>query len=309
MIHGHGDDRRLFPHVRLDFSSCIYEGFAHDALLAHLRQQLLCIASYPTPEPNEVERLIAQRHGLSPDWVMATAGATQAIYLIAQAYSGRHSLIQEPTFAEYADACRMHRHAFTPPYDLAWHCSPNNPTGELTDVEAPLVVTDQSYALYTDRPMSTTPADNQLIIRSLTKDYGVPGLRLGYLMGHPRHLAPVRALRQPWSLGALEIAAAEWLITHPTDIPAERLCSESRRVSQALSELIDVHPSCCHILLCQLPHGTAAALKAHLCEQGILIRDASNFAGLGPRHFRLAVHATPSEHDALVSAISTYLRP
>ena len=111
MIQGHGDDRYRFQReIRADFSSNVYAHVDLEPLLAHLRGRLDVIGRYPEPEPYTLEQALAVQLAVDPAAVCVTAGATEAIYLIAHAFAGSHSTILQPTFSEYADACRMYHH-------------------------------------------------------------------------------------------------------------------------------------------------------------------------------------------------------
>lgn len=110
MINGHGDDAYRYTAIRANFSSNVYHWVNHDGLNRYLSGCLSCIRSYPEPEPYALAAELAQLHGVSPEEVCVTNGATEAIYLIAQAFRGSHSAVWIPTFSEYADACRLHGH-------------------------------------------------------------------------------------------------------------------------------------------------------------------------------------------------------
>lgn len=339
MINGHGDDLHLYPNVQSNFSSNIYAGFSHEGLFAHLQASMPLITSYPEPSSLSLERHIAQLYGLEEPNVMVTNGATEAIYLLAQAWQGCQSSILTPTFSEYADACRMHGHEVTliphlsslpfhpsplTPH-LAWLCVPNNPTGHVVPKQEllhsisahpdTLYVIDASYAAYTQQPV-LSPAEavahaNVLMLCSMTKDYGVPGLRLGYLVGSDRLLGKVRTLRMPWSVNALAIQAGHYLLSHQAHyrIPLAMLLAERQRVEHHLQAMgITTQPSHSHMLLCRLPHGQAIQLKQYLAhEHGILIRDASNFESLTAQHFRIAVQ-TEAQNTQLLNAIDLWMQ-
>ena len=144
MIQGHGDDLyRYGNRVEINFSTNNFNHFDHSPLFGFLARKLHLITSYPEPEPTTLEQAIARQNGVSPDSIMVTNGATEAIYLMAQCFADRVSFIVQPTFAEYADACSMHGN--TPPTDITtptaadtfgsntalWLCNPNNPTGNV----------------------------------------------------------------------------------------------------------------------------------------------------------------------------------
>lgn len=331
MINGHGDDISQYGGIRINFSSNVYSHFCHDGLKAWLAATMGDIVSYPEPEPLEAERTIAEAIGVAPREVMLTNGATEAIYLTAQATAGCATAIVTPTFAEYADACRMHNHkikAITSINDIpehtqtAWLCNPNNPTGMVTPLEQlteciarhpdTLFVVDASYAPFTAEPTLSAKEGaalpNVLMVHSMTKAFAVPGLRLGYITGNAIYINKVKRFRQPWAVGTVAQNACRYLMAHTADyrIPVRELMHERRRVGMALAALpgIEVMPSQSHILLCRLTDGTAAELKETLARSyGILIRDAANFEGLGSGHFRIAVQ-TAEENDGLIRAIT-----
>lgn len=85
MIQGHGDDLyRYGNRVEINFSTNIFNHFDHSPLFDFLARKLHLITSYPEPEPTTLEQAIARQNGVSPDSIMVTNGATEAIYLMAQ---------------------------------------------------------------------------------------------------------------------------------------------------------------------------------------------------------------------------------
>ena len=118
MINGHGDDIYQYGGIRCNFSSNISPLIDTRPLRQHLAERLTLINHYPEPDAYSLEVLIAAKHGVSPNEVLVTSGATDAIYLIAQTLrserrvgersSGMRTFaVKHPTFSEYADACRM----------------------------------------------------------------------------------------------------------------------------------------------------------------------------------------------------------
>ena len=194
MIEGHGDDLYRYDHIKMNFSSNIYNGTDLTALQTYLSSRMDVVRSYPEPSAASLERLIAGECGISAEEVLVTSGAVDAIYLIAQAY--RHEgtcRIVRPTFREYEDASRVFGYQESEDGALCWLCNPNNPTGSVmspSEVMAlaarhRLLIVDQSYEDYTQAPL-LTPAqavqcDNIIVLHSMTKRYAVPGLRLGYI--------------------------------------------------------------------------------------------------------------------------------
>ena len=109
MIEGHGDDAgRYNTPIRADFSSNVWYGGLDPGLQTHLQEKIATVTHYPDAGAEGLQQVIADACGLTPDQVLVTNGATEAIYLVAQAFRGRKAIVFTPSFAEYEDACRMH---------------------------------------------------------------------------------------------------------------------------------------------------------------------------------------------------------
>lgn len=335
MIEGHGDDLYKYgKKIVSNFSSNVYNRIDHSGLYQRLNERLSTICSYPEPMPYSLESEIARRYSLTPRQVCVTNGATEAIYLIAQVFQGRISAVLGPTFSEYADACRVHRHKVKPFYsldalpedaELVWICNPNNPTGEVRNEEDlkalvdshpdKLFIFDQSYEYFTLKSLlgikEAASFPNVILLHSMTKQYAIPGLRVGYFTASEGLTDDVRCRRMPWSVNSLAIEAAKYLLEEGDGISADipQLLAERERLTNLLlaTGMLEIWPTDTHYMLIKLRMGKAAALKDFLAvNHGILIRDASNFEGLDERFFRIATQ-TPEENDKLVKAISEWM--
>ena len=324
MIEGHGDDLYKYPDIKMNFSSNIYNGTDLSALKAYLCTRMDVVRSYPEPSAASLESMIALDYGISPDEVLVTSGAVDAIYLIAQAYRelGTSHVLQ-PTFREYEDACHVFDYQEREDGALCWLCNPNNPTGsvltngavfELADHHRLLVV-DQSYEDYTLEhllePAEAVKHDNLILLHSMTKRYAVPGLRLGYVTASATIIRCLREQYRPWAVNALSLEAGKWLVSRGVSaIPnLPGYLAETERLRLLLNGIdgIEAQETMTNFFLCTIQQATAHELKEYLAhEHGILIRDASNFTGLTTHHFRIAAQSS-GENDALVAAIRQFI--
>lgn len=336
MIHGHGDDLYKYDNVEINFSTNIYNHFDHSLLFKILAANLPKIKSYPEPSPETLEGALADKLAVESENVMATNGATEAIYLIAQCFKERIHHIVQPTFSEYADACRIYGcktvniaaindASKLGINDVVWVCNPNNPTGQVLEHDIlngiikghpkTLFIVDQSYSTYTPKKTlqskEAASHDNVLLLHSMTKDFGIPGLRLGYAVGNKALLSMVKHYRMPWSVNRLAVEAGLFLMEHYNkyQIDSASMCREREWVARRLEDIgIKTFPSDSNILLCELPSGSANILKENLVSKyGILIRDASNFHGLSQKHFRIAVQ-TRAEDEKLINALREWTK-
>ena len=331
MTEGHGDDIYKYQDIRINFSSNVYSHADLSGLQNHLREIIDLIRNYPEPEPFTLEAIIARKKGIPADCVLVTSGATEAIYLIAQSFSLQKesytASILHPTFSEYEDASRMYGIPPLSAYDakahsILWLCNPNNPTGTVFSPDKirqyarqfDYVVVDQSYEDYTQAPM-LTPQDaassrNILQLHSLTKTYAIPGLRIGYIIAPPQLIRQLRQYVHPWAVNVLAIEAGKWLIENNVHVlpDLDAYLTETERLRQRLNQIpgIKADETQTSFILAQITTHTAAELKDYLARyHHILIRDASNFRGLTPHHFRISTQS-PQENDLLVSAIEDF---
>lgn len=335
MIDGHGDDLyRYSGKIHINFSTNIPQNVCHDRLLEHLHECGAVFRNYPEPEPKSIEQHLASIYDLPQESIIVTNGATEAIYLLAHFFEGKKSAIIVPTFREYQDAAGVFTHTISYLHsmndiegsdaDVVWLCNPNNPTGQIFDRNRLLAtidqcknkvfIIDQAYALYSVKTVLSVDdvwkRENIVVLNSLTKQFMIPGLRIGYAIGPKSLLDSLRRLRMPWSVNAIAIEAAHYLLDNNdgTNIDRLKLHEEALRLSAALRETdIEVEPTDCNFLLARLPHKAASELKEWMVENyGILIRDASNFEGLTPEYFRIAAQEH-AQNDIFIKAIKEWM--
>jgi threonine-phosphate decarboxylase len=206
-------------------------------------------------------------------------------------------------------------------------CHPNSPTGRPSrpqDLHALFaaaestgawVVVDESFIEYCEA-LTCLPEQHRysrlIILRSFTKFYGLPGLRIGYSVSSPDVAASLRRHQPPWSVNALAQRAAEAAME---DTAHARRClayveRERARLAAQLSSLdgLTVTPSSANFLLLELPRPFRAhAVTAELRRHGMLVRDCSSLEGCTVRMIRIAVRTT-RDNDRLLSALDAILR-
>ena len=333
MINGHGDD--IYGRTIVsNFSSNIYNGSDTTNIDAYLGERITLIHSYPEPDAASLASLISEKNNISSENVIVTNGATEAIYLIAQAFGQRKSTILTPTFSEYEDACKINGHSLffsaslsqiRKDTELVWFCNPNNPDGNVYHKEYldrfirehpdNYFIIDQSYEAFTDKQYTFTAQEgatykNVIILHSMTKTYAIPGIRLGYITGNDRLMDKVNAFRMPWSVNQLAIEAGKYFLAQET-IPFDlEVClAETRRFMAGMNEIegLAVLPTNTHFFLCELYKKKASDLKQYLIDHhGILIRDAANFRGLNEHYFRVATQSF-DENNNLIKAIKEWI--
>jgi histidinol-phosphate aminotransferase len=198
-------------------------------------------------------------------------------------------------------------------------CNPNNPTGaylsrsqleSLSDASPEcLLVLDEAYLSFVEEPwdsLSLLERGNLVLLRSLTKDYALGGLRLGYALGPPALMRALRTVLPPWSVNSLAQEAGILALRDQGHLARSR-----RAIAQAkeylLGELrrlgLAPLPTATNFLL--VPVGDASAFRLALLRQGILVRDCTSF-GL-PEHIRISLRTLP-ECQRLVAAMRRVLR-
>jgi threonine-phosphate decarboxylase len=211
--------------------------------------------------------------------------------------------------------------------DAVFICHPNSPTGRpcrRADLQALFnaadrarswVILDESFIEYCGELSSVRHLRSfprLIILRSFTKFYGLPGLRIGYSISSPSVTALVRRVLPPWSVNAVAQQAAEAAMA---DERHARRClhyvdRERARVETRLSSFdgLTVIPSSVNFLLIELPRPfRARAITADLRRRAMLVRDCSSIEGCTPRMIRIAVRAR-RDNDRLIAALARLLR-
>ena len=287
---------------------------------------LAAAGSYPDDGYPEYRRAAADAVDCAPGDVVPTPGGLAAIRLaVAAAVSpGDTALVPAPSFAEYAREVRLQggepvfrAHDEVLGTDPAGHalavvCTPNNPTGEAypTDLlrtfadrcraAGTVLLVDEAFLGFTDHP-SLAGQDGVVVARSLTKLYGLPGLRAGYAVA-TGELGDRLATAQPtWALGTPAAAVGTHCMRQRAFVAAtrERVRAERVRMRERLASRFEIHPSDAPFLLLAVPD--VEAIQETVAAAGIAVRDARTFRGLDS-HVRVAVR-TPAENDRLLEAL------
>lgn len=334
MIHGHGDDKYQFEDIRYNFSSNVNPLGINSGLQEHLKSCIEKLGAYPEPLAENLATQIEQTNNLLHGSVLVTNGAVEAFYLLASLFQNKKSLIYTPSFSEYEDACKLCNHsvdfcdnrlfpAQKNQYDLVWICNPNNPNGKVFDTEIlrnqikqhpeTIFILDEAYVEFVDKNISlekeAPQMSNLVVIRSLTKRFSIPGLRLGYLVTSPGLLSKIQSRLMPWRINTLALEAGMYCFSdkYSDDFKLAELLKESQRIQNEINEIngFEVHSSPTSFFLVK---GTekAAVLKDILAKKHkILIRDASNFRGLSDVHFRISTQKS-AVNNRLIEALKSW---
>jgi L-threonine-O-3-phosphate decarboxylase len=284
---------------------------------------------YPNDEYPEFRRAAADYLGCEATAVTPLSGGMAAIRLALEVRvaPGDTVLVPTPSFGEYAREVRLQgaTPAFVPhdrvldvdPSDhaLAIVCNPNNPTGEAYEPDAlsafaercretdTTLLVDEAFLDFTDRPtLSGEPG--VVVARSLTKIFGLPGLRAGMAVATGDLGDRIESARPPWALSTPAAAVGAHCLRQSAFVERtrERVAAERARLREALTPRFDVAPSDAPFLLLDVGDRDVDALLARTRDRGVVLRDARTFRGLDS-HVRVAVKR-PAQNDRLLAALS-----
>lgn len=303
------------------------------------------IDSYPDSESTELKLALATKLNISPDNIIIGSGSTELIRLITLAYFGHEDtvLIPKPTYSEYETACHLVATRILcqsalnqPNFQLnvtdttgligqhqprgIFLCNPNNPTGQylskkeielvLSTASQSLVILDEAYIAFTENVWEALDLlkkyDNLIILRSMTKDYALAGLRLGYAIASDPIISTLKRVRPPWNVNS--VAQKAGLFALKADDYIEE-CNVKIQESKAflikeLSSLgLEIVPSKTNFFMAKISN-FAFEFRHALLHLGILVRDCTSF-GL-PNYIRIAPRSIP-ECQKLIKAIKEFL--
>jgi len=293
------------------------------------------IGRYPDSSCARLVECLARRHQVAPEQVVVGNGANDLIYAAARAFRPRRAAVVEPTYTEYFRASlrvgAMVEHWLAdPPFvprpfdvhgiDLVWLANPNNPTGRLWPpgclvswIDAhprTLFVVDEAFLPFRldEADHSLIPAiarlANLIVLRSLTKVYTLPGLRLGYAVAPGPWAAGLREEIVPWSVNALAQAAGlvaleDSAFLAQTHVWFEQEAPAFFKQLRAVSSALEPTPSEANYLLVRLHGITASRLVSRVAALGFALRDAGNFVGLDEYYVRLAARGAEDNRRLL----------
>ncbi|MBI2911280.1 MAG: histidinol-phosphate aminotransferase family protein [Chloroflexi bacterium] len=280
---------------------------------------------YPEPDGWSARKALAAHLGLLPQQIVLGNGSVELIRLVAQAFLGPTDIavIPVPAFGEYVPACQIAGARVVPVtleeedgfqiepdrlVDAArradarvlFLCNPNNPTGQLlprgavalllSSLPESVVFVDEAYMSFAPdgwRSEDLLAAGNIVILRSLTKDWGLPGLRLGYALA-PAPLADgLNRIRPPWNVNGLAQAAVPYLLGRQghVDTGVELALAARDYLRAGFAALgYRVLPTDAHFFLVKV--ASATEFTRRLWRRGFLVRDCTSF-GL-PQYVRIA---------------------
>lgn len=339
--HGDAELREAGAEGLTDLAVNVRTGTPPDWLRDRIAASLTTLAAYP--DGRAARRAVARRHGLAEDRVLLTAGAAEAFVLIARALTAARPTVVHPQFTEPEAALRdaghtVHRALLRerdgfrldpldpgvvpPQADLVIVGNPTNPTSVLHPADALAALTRPGRTLIVDEAfMDAVPGEREsladrldelpgrvVVLRSLTKTWGLAGLRIGYVLADPATIAALGRQQPLWPVSTPALAAAEACTSPRAQAEAaqaaERFAADRAYLLDRLARFGTLRPATAHSAgpFILVRHPEAMALRDRLRERGFALRRGDTFPGLGPRWLRLAVRDRTTT-DRLVQAL------
>jgi len=269
------------------------------------------VTRYPHPTAGPLREAIAARHGVASDAVVVGAGSVELVWALARVFGGAGRRVGwvAPAFGEYAQAARASGAeaaavAVDEPCDLLFVARPGNPTLAATPIDlarAALLVVDEAYQPLCDDVPPVTPSERVCVLRSLTKVFALPGLRLGYLVATREVARAVQAALPPWNVSQPAIAAGLAALAEPL-APVRAAIAELRGRMIARLAANGIAPVVAGGTFVVVDVGDARRFAETMLARGVRVRDCTSF-GL-PAYARLGVRTEP-DVTRLVAAWQT----
>jgi len=318
------------PDLVLDFSANINPLGMPDSLKNAIVAHLHLAERYPDIDYQALYASLSHHTACPPEWILAGNGATELIFSLVRYLKPKKALLPVPGFAEYRRAlqredCEIVDYplreaddfqptpsilsALTADMDCLFLCTPNNPTGQypdpslLCDIVAHCqqhdiaLIVDESFIDFLPKQQDLTgllSANSTLyILRSLTKFFAIPGLRLGYLLSaNTSAIEAMRDWQEPWTINAFAALAGETVLNDHGYIQKTHhwLAEEQRYFFESLSTFSALkiwQPAANYIFIRCLDE--TINLQDALLTHQILIRHCGNYPGLNTHYYRVAI--------------------
>ena len=333
-VYANAKKLNLLPSEIIDASASLVPFEPPKVLLDSLNKEIknLGFRYYPDRNLSDLKEILGKFHGISPDNILPGNGASELITWAGyEASKFGLSCIPSPGFADYErslncwDSNFIHYELpknwndifpqsfpFHPKGDVIWITNPHNPTGQLWEKNSlekiikkyKLVICDEAFLSITPNgdkesliPL-TKRFDNLLVLRSLTKIFNIPGLRLGYVIGSSKKLKQWKINRDPWPLNSFAIKAGIDLLSNKkfyeqwTRKIHSWINIERQRVYEKLSKIesLKVHNSSTNFFLIESKTSLSPNIK-YLENKGILLRECTSFRLLGEKWARISLQS------------------
>lgn len=336
----------LNPDEVIDFSASINPLGCPKGVRKAISERFNDIRNYPDSECASLRKVIADKVHCNESNIIVGNGSNELFYLIPRALKPKQGILLQPTFSEFKDALSnanvkvveiVNDDGNFPIINtnlsslkhiedgMVFLCNPNNPTGQLTlkkDIlelvknnTKRLIVVDEAFMDFVDDDeeysvIKVAPLiDNLIVVRSLTKFYGFPGLRLGYLVANESVVNDIKQYKEPWTVNTFAQIAGEAAINDAEFAVNARqyVTREKSFLYDGLAKINGIRPfqPSVNFILARIDNAeiTSSGIQAILIKDNIVIRDCSNFTGLSDKFFRVAVR-TREENQRLLSALS-----
>jgi threonine-phosphate decarboxylase len=315
----------------LDFSANINPLGASPNAIQAVMQGLEKMQLYPDENATGLVRALSNRLNIAAEMILPGNGATELLYFWLRTVRPRTATLIVPTFSEYRKALEStgaeirtirlqpDNHFRLPAVetdtDVVIVTNPNNPTGSYSPPDemrdwisrfnmSTQVFVDEAFVEFTAQPSLVRDVQrfpNLWVLRSMTKFYALPGLRLGYLVGSAARRFVEQ--REPWQVNILaEIAGIASLEDRDHEEATLQLIQRERiwfwKELQAISR-IRAFPTAANFFIARCEEETLGRLVAKLTEDKILVRDCRDIEGLHDSYFRFAIK-TRSENERLL---------
>ncbi len=335
--------KRKYKKEVIDFSANINPLGLPQSVKRTIYKNFDKILHYPDSKASNITPKIAKYWGINKQNILVSNGSTELIYLIMSCFKPKTTLIPAPTFSEYERAAKSieskirflklkEKNGFRfsaqgqSKADILFLCNPNNPTGNLllqeqkTIEKLPnkLLIIDEAFMDFLpnqkDYSLIWRAVKNRkiVVLRTFTKFFALPGLRIGYLIAHKEVINKLKRYQLPWSTNSLAQIAAETILNDEEYInKTYKLIEKERRfLSRQIAKIDGLKPysSVTNFLLIkiELADMSSKSLKELLIKKGILIRDCSNFRNLNEKYIRVAVR-THKENNKLINVLKEVL--
>jgi threonine-phosphate decarboxylase len=336
------------PDQILDFSASINPLGMSPIVRETLLHSLDTLVHYPDSSHGELKQALAHHHGLSTGCFTIANGSTELIYQLPAMLPGNKALIIAPAFSEYVRALHLHRweteyffltpadqfsidtdkleQALSGGVDLLYFCNPGNPYGRLYPPQVietifrvcvsagTFLVLDEAFIDFCEEGSAkqmVVQSNTGIILRSMTKFFGIPGLRLGYAISNPEIADRLGSMGGPWNVNTLALAAGSAAVrdVEHSSNTLDFIRQERCRLMEGFAGLnrLRIYPSDVNYLLIEIKDGISSGeLRDRLLSHRILIRDCADFPGLSSRFFRVAVR-TGAENARLLECLEKEL--